>query len=174
MTYTPAPFTNSNFAGEKINQPQTYMQYDLAALQYMYGANYNTNAGDSVYTSSQTTGEMSINGVGQGAPSGQQDLCDHLGRRRHRYASTSATMPMESRSTCDRAQFSTFDQSQLANHLEYQGLTALAPGNIAMSLLYNNDGHSLIENATGGAGNDIFVGNVANNVLDGGAAAATR
>ncbi|RYY12712.1 MAG: hypothetical protein EON55_11740, partial [Alphaproteobacteria bacterium] len=40
MTYTPAPFTNSNFAGEKINQPQTYMQYDLAALQYMYGANY--------------------------------------------------------------------------------------------------------------------------------------
>ena len=34
MTYTPAPFTNSNFAGEKINQPQTYMQYDLAALQY--------------------------------------------------------------------------------------------------------------------------------------------
>ena len=34
MTYTPAPFTNSNFAGEKINQPQTYMQYDMAALQY--------------------------------------------------------------------------------------------------------------------------------------------
>ena len=34
MTYTPAPGT-SGFAGEKSNQPQTYMQYDLAALQYM-------------------------------------------------------------------------------------------------------------------------------------------
>ena len=57
MTYTPAPGTGG-FAGEKINQPQTYMQYDLAALQYMYGANYTTNATDSVYTFSQTTGEM--------------------------------------------------------------------------------------------------------------------
>ncbi|HYJ84419.1 MAG TPA: M10 family metallopeptidase C-terminal domain-containing protein, partial [Allosphingosinicella sp.] len=69
MTYTPAPFTNSNFAGEKVNQPQTYMQYDIAALQYLYGANFSTNNGDSVYTFSETTGEMFINGVGQGAPS---------------------------------------------------------------------------------------------------------
>ncbi|RYF13126.1 MAG: hypothetical protein EOO77_16140, partial [Oxalobacteraceae bacterium] len=72
MTYTPAPFTNSNFAGEKINQPQTYMQYDLAALQYLYGANYSTNSGDSVYTFSQATGEMFINGAGQGVPSGNK------------------------------------------------------------------------------------------------------
>ena len=42
-----------------------------------------------------------------------------------------------------------------------------------MSLLYNNDGRSLIENAKGGTGNDIFVGNVANNVLDGGAGSDT-
>ena len=167
MTYTPAPFTNSNFAGEKMNQPQTYMQYDLAALQYMYGANYTTNAGNSVYTWSQTTGEMSINGVGQGAPSGNKIFAtiwdgggiDTLDLSNYANGVTVDLRP---------GQFSTFDQSQLANHLEYQGLTALAPGNIAMSLLYNNDSHSLIENATGGAGNDIFVGNVANNVLDGG------
>jgi hypothetical protein len=60
------------FAGEKISQPQTYMQYDVAALQYLYGANFNTNSGDSVYTFSQTTGEMFINGVGQGAPAGNR------------------------------------------------------------------------------------------------------
>jgi hypothetical protein len=42
-----------------------------------------------------------------------------------------------------------------------------------MSLLYNNDARSLIENATGGTGNDIFVGNTANNVLDGGAGSDT-
>jgi serralysin len=44
--------------------------YDIAALQDIYGANYSTNAGDSVYKWSPTTGEMFINGVGQGAPAG--------------------------------------------------------------------------------------------------------
>lgn len=172
MTYTPAPFTNSNFAGEKINQPQTYMQYDLAALQYLYGANYNTNSGDSVYTFSQTTGEMFINGVGQGAPAGNKIFLtvwdgggnDTIDASNYANGVTIDLRPGE---------FSTVDQAQLANSLAYQNLTSLAPGNIAMSLLYNNDTRSLIENAKGGAGNDIFVGNTANNVLDGGAGSDT-
>jgi Ca2+-binding RTX toxin-like protein len=168
MTYTPAPFTNSNFAGEKINQPQTYMQYDLAALQYMYGANYTTNAGDTVYTFSQTTGEMFVNGVGQGAPSGNKiflTVWDGGGNDTINVSNYSNGVTVDLRP----GEFSTFDQSQLANSLAYQGLTSLAPGNIAMSLLYNNDSRSLIENAVGGAGNDVLVGNTANNILDGGA-----
>ncbi|RYD25129.1 MAG: hemolysin, partial [Lysobacteraceae bacterium] len=168
MTYTPAPFTNSNFAGEKVNQPQTYMQYDLAALQYMYGANYTTNAGDTVYTFSQTTGEMFVNGVGQGAPSGNKiflTVWDGGGNDTINASNYSNGITVDLRP----GEFSTFDQSQLANSLAYQGLTSLAPGNIAMSLLYNNDTRSLIENATGGAGNDVLVGNSANNILDGGA-----
>ena len=48
---------------------QTYMVDDIAALQYMYGANFNTNAGNTVYTWSPTTGETFIDGVGQGASS---------------------------------------------------------------------------------------------------------
>jgi Ca2+-binding RTX toxin-like protein len=172
MTYTPAPFTNSNFAGEKINQPQTYMQYDLAALQYMYGANYTTNAGDSVYTFSQTTGEMFINGVGQGAPSGNKiflTVWDGGGNDTIDASNYSNGVTIDLRP----GEFSTVDQSQLANSLAYQGLTSLAPGNIAMSLLYNNDARSLIENAKGGEGNDVFVGNIANNILDGGAGSDT-
>ena len=43
---------------------------DIAALQRMYGANYNHNSGDTVYGWSSSTGEISINGVGQGAPGG--------------------------------------------------------------------------------------------------------
>src|SRR5947199_8886604 len=39
-----------------------------AALQKMYGANYIFNSSDSVYSWTSTTGEMSINAVGQGAP----------------------------------------------------------------------------------------------------------
>lgn len=171
MTYTPAPGTGG-FAGEKINQPQTYMQYDLAALQYMYGANYTTNATDSVYTFSQTTGEMFINGIGQGAPSGNKIFAtiwdgggnDTIDASNYANGVTIDLRPGE---------FSTVDQAQIANNTAYQNLTNLAPGNIAMSLLYNNDARSLIENAKGGAGNDVFVGNTANNVLDGGAGSDT-
>ena len=44
------------------------MMLDIAAIQYMYGANFNSNAGNTVYTFSTTTGEMFIDGVGQGTP----------------------------------------------------------------------------------------------------------
>jgi Ca2+-binding RTX toxin-like protein len=172
MTYTPAPFTNSNFAGEKINQPQTYMQYDLAALQYLYGANFNTNNGDSVYTFSQTTGEMFINGIGQGAPSGNKiflTIWDGGGNDTIDASNYANGVTIDLRP----GEFSTVDQAQLANSLAYQNLVSLAPGNFAMSLLYNNDVRSLIENAKGGVGNDIFIGNSANNVLDGGAGSDT-
>ena len=171
MTYTPAPGTGG-FAGDKINQPQTYMQYDLAALQYLYGANYTTNATDSVYTFNQTTGEMFINGVGQGAPSGNKifsTIWDGGGNDTIDASNYANGVTIDLRP----GQFSTVDQAQLANNTAYQNITTLAPGNIAMSLLYNNDARSLIENAKGGAGNDVFVGNTANNVLDGGAGSDT-
>ena len=172
MTYTPAPFTNSNFAGEKISQPQSYMQYDLAALQYMYGANFNTNSGDSTYTFSNTTGEMFINGVGQGAPSANKiflTIWDGGGNDTIDASNYSGGVTIDLRP----GEFSTVDQGQLVNNLAYQNLLNLAPGNFAMSLLYNNDSRSLIENAKGGTGNDIFVGNTANNILDGGAGSDT-
>ncbi|MET1110864.1 MAG: M10 family metallopeptidase C-terminal domain-containing protein, partial [Allosphingosinicella sp.] len=172
MTYTPAPFTNSNFAGDKISQPQTYMQYDIAALQYMYGANFNTNSGDSVYTFSQTTGEMFINGVGQGAPAGNNiflTIWDGGGNDTIDASNYANGVTIDLRP----GEFSTVDQAQLVNSLTLQNLVSLAPGNFAMALLYNNDSRSLIENAKGGIGNDIFVGNTANNVLDGGAGSDT-
>ncbi|MBB5700132.1 DUF4214 domain-containing protein [Sphingomonas yantingensis] len=171
MTYTPAPGTGG-FAGEKINQPQTYMQYDLAALQYMYGANYTTNATDSVYTFSQTTGEMFINGVGQGAPTGNKiflTIWDGGGNDTIDASNYANGVTVDLRP----GQFSTVDQAQLADSTAYQGYTTLAPGNIAMSLLYNNDTRSLIENAKGGSGNDVLIGNTANNVLDGGSGSDT-
>src|SRR3712207_1266270 len=133
----------------------------------MYGADFTTNATDSVYTFSQTTGEMFINGVSQGDPSGNKILMtiwDGGGNDTIDASNYAGGVTVDLRP----GEFSTFDPAQLANRLALQNLTAMAPGNIAMSLLYNNDGRSLIENATGGAGNDIFVGNSADNVLDGG------
>ena len=42
------------------------MMQDIAALQYLYGANFEED--DSRYTFDAKTGEMSINGKGQGKP----------------------------------------------------------------------------------------------------------
>ena len=42
------------------------MTYDIAAAQHMYGANFSTNSGNTTYSWSPTTGEMLINGLGQG------------------------------------------------------------------------------------------------------------
>jgi serralysin len=47
---------------------QTYMMYDIAALQYMYGANFNQVGQNNTYTWSSTTGAEFINGVSQGTP----------------------------------------------------------------------------------------------------------
>ena len=43
---------------------------DIATLQYLYGADFTTNSGDTVYTWSATTGETFINGVSKGATFG--------------------------------------------------------------------------------------------------------
>ncbi|MGH6979409.1 MAG: M10 family metallopeptidase C-terminal domain-containing protein, partial [Brevundimonas sp.] len=168
MTYTTTPGV-SGFGGDKANQPQTYMQFDIAALQYMYGANFNTNAGASIYTWSETTGEMFINGVGQGAPGTNkiyQTIWDGDGVDTYDFSNYNNGISVDLRPGA----FSLFSQDQLANNTAaINGAARYAPGNVANALLYNNDVRSLIENATGGAGNDSMIGNVANNVLTGGA-----
>jgi len=63
-SYVGAPLTG--YTASQGSYPVGLMIDDIAAIQYMYGANYNTNSGNTVYKWSTTTGEMSINGVGQG------------------------------------------------------------------------------------------------------------
>ncbi|HET8726854.1 MAG TPA: M10 family metallopeptidase C-terminal domain-containing protein, partial [Alphaproteobacteria bacterium] len=68
MTYR--SFVGADLNGYTVQQgsfPTTPMLDDVAALQYMYGANYDTRAGDTVYSWSPTTGELSVDGAGQGA-----------------------------------------------------------------------------------------------------------
>ena len=48
--------------------PQTYMMYDIAALQYMYGANFNQVGHNNTYTWSATTGTEFVNGASLGTP----------------------------------------------------------------------------------------------------------
>jgi uncharacterized FAD-dependent dehydrogenase len=51
-----------------VHRPTSFMQDDIAALQYMYGANYNYRADDTTYSWNPMIGEMTVNGAAQGSP----------------------------------------------------------------------------------------------------------
>lgn len=159
----------TGYTAAQGSYPQTLMIDDIAAIQYMYGANYTTNSGDTVYTWSAITGEMSINGVGQGASTTStifQSLWDGGGVDTYDFSNYSTNLTVD----LNPGGWTTTSSSQLAT-LGFGGQKAR--GNIANAYLYNNNTASLIENAKGGSGNDTILGNQANNVLDGGSGSDT-
>ncbi len=159
---------SSGYTNEFDGFPQTLMQDDIAALQYMYGANFNYNSGDTVYSWSPTTGEMFVNGVGQGAPSANRiflTIWDGGGTDTYDFSNYTTNLTIS---------LSPGNWSTTSNDFAYQrpalgSGSYYPPGNIANAQLYQGDTRSLIENAKGGSGNDDIWGNSANNVLIGGA-----
>jgi VCBS repeat-containing protein len=169
-SYVGAPL--GGYTSGSSSYPQSLMMYDIAALQHMYGANYTTNAGDSVYQWSQTTGQMSINGVGQGVLAGNRiflTIWDGGGNDTYDFSNYTTTVDVDLRP----GEWTTASSAQLAS----LGSGHYAAGNIANALLFNNNTASLIENAVGGVGSDVltgnqahnrFTGNAGNDLLDGG------
>ena len=143
--------------------PQTLMMYDIAAVQALYGANYTTNGGDTIYRWNPNTGEMSVNGTGQGAPATNtvfMTLWDGGGNDTYDFSAYTADLKV----SLQPGEWTSLASAQLAN----LGNGHYATGNIANALLYKGNPASLIENAIGGSGNDILKGNAANNTLTGG------
>ncbi|WP_232628905.1 M10 family metallopeptidase [Methylobacterium sp. Leaf118] len=173
MSYRSDPANRDiTFEGDGFNQPQTFMQDDITALQFLYGADFGTHRGNTVYTWNAKTGEMAIDGVGQGAPTANtilMTLWDGNGVDTYNLSNYSTALSIDLRPGA----FSTFSVAQLANHQAYSGGHALAAGNVANALLYQDDVRSLIENVVGGSANDRILGNVAANRLDGGSGADT-
>ncbi|MDB5719436.1 MAG: hypothetical protein JWP15_54 [Alphaproteobacteria bacterium] len=169
MTYRSFPGASlDGYRNETFGYPQTYMMYDIAALQRMYGADFTTNAGDTVYSWSTTTGQMSINGVGQGMPGANRvfmTIWDGGGNDTYDLSNYGNPVTIDLRP----GEWTTTSQIQLAN----LGLGHMARGNVANALLYNNDPHSLIENAIGGAAGDTLIANQAVNHLTGNGGADT-
>jgi serralysin len=153
------------YTNETWGYPQSLMMYDVAALQHLYGANYAINSGNTTYSWSPTTGEMFINGVGQGAPGGNrifQTIWDGGGTDTYDFSNYSTNLKVDLRP----GQWTTTSAEQLAK-LHYDG-SEVAIGNIANALLFDGDQSSLIENAKGGSGDDVIRGNWADNKLWGG------
>ena len=143
---------------------QTYMIDDIATLQYIYGANFNSHAGNTAYTWSPLTGEMSIDGIAQGAATtntAYAAIWDGNGTDTYDLSNYTTALSIDLRP----GEWSLLSAAQLAN----LGSGNLAHGNISNAHLYlNSDTRSLIENATGGTGNDTLRGNSAANTLTGG------
>ncbi|TXI20605.1 MAG: protease [Nitrosomonas sp.] len=146
---------------------QTLMMYDIAAIQHMYGARFDTNSGNSNYTFSTASGEMFINGDGQGIPYTNtifRTIWDGGGIDTFDFSnySTNLTIDLTPGSWTDLDVGGNFQRAYLGNG-------HYARAQVFNALQFNNDVRSLIENAQGGSGNDTITGNAANNTLHGGA-----
>ena len=85
MTYRSYVGSDAKYVyNEQWGYAQTFMMYDIAALQHMYGADFGANYGNTTYTWNPTTGASYVNGVLAIAPGRQPHLPDDLGRQRPR------------------------------------------------------------------------------------------
>lgn len=166
-SYVGGPLTG--YTNEAYGYPQTYMANDILALQTLYGANYTTQSGSTVYTWSPTTGQEFINGVGQLAPGGgvggsanriYETVWDGGGVDTYDLSNYTTNLSIN----LNPGASSVFSTVQLAN----LGNGHYASGNVYNAYLYNGDVRSYIDNAIGGSGNDTILGNAIANVLNGG------
>ncbi|HEX8667785.1 MAG TPA: M10 family metallopeptidase C-terminal domain-containing protein [Allosphingosinicella sp.] len=153
----------SGYGNETWGFAQTFMMYDIAALQQMYGADFTFNGGNSIYTWNATTGAFLINGAVQWTPGGNRvfmTIWDGGGTDTYDLSNYSGGVKIDLRP----GEWTTTSKVQLAD----LGDAHYARGNVANALLYNDDPRSLIENAIGGAGADVITANGATNRLTGG------
>lgn len=157
---------------------QTLMMYDIAALQRMYGPNWAENSSDSTYTFDLLTGEMSINGVGQGASTANiifRTVWDGDGVDTYDLSNftTKLLIDLSSGSYSDFDVDGTAQRAKLNSGYgsdgtwEGESAEVYASGHLYNALQFEGNKKSLIENATGGSANDKLIGNGVDNVLIG-------
>lgn len=163
MSYRAYPGASTfGYTNESWGYAQSFMMLDIAALQQMYGADYTTNSGDTVYSWSPTSGVTKVNGGDAISPGGNRifaTIWDGGGNDTYDLSAFSTGVKVD----LAPGAFSVFSSLQLAK----LGTGTFAHGNIYNALQHKNDPRSLIENAKGGSGNDTLRGNQADNRLQG-------
>ncbi len=153
----------NGYTNDTWDYAQSYMMLDIAALQYLYGANFTTNAGDTIYSWTPGSGITSVDGrnaINPGADCIFATVWDGGGIDTYDLSAYASDLAID----LAPGAASLFDAAQLAR----LGAGLYASGNIYNALLYRDDLRSLIENALGGTGDDRISGNVADNALNGG------
>jgi len=150
--------------------PQSWMMLDIRALQYLYGADYTTNAGATVYAFDDITGAMSINGVSQGTPSAKilfRTIWDGGGNDTYDFSAygpgRQMAIDLQAGGWTDVDADSNFQAAYLGGGPN----GGFARGQVFNALMVGGDTRSLIENAIGGAGADTITGNEVGNHLEG-------
>ncbi len=168
MTYRSYVGSDAKYVyNEQWGYAQTFMMYDIAALQHMYGADFGANYGNTTYTWNPATGASYVNGVLAIAPGGNrifQTIWDGNGHDSYDLSNYSTNLDIN----LNPGSHSTFSTAQLA-YLGGGPNGGYARGNVFNALQYHGDPSSLIEMAMGGSGADRIVGNAAANTLIGNA-----
>ncbi|MDY6783634.1 MAG: M10 family metallopeptidase, partial [Cyanobacteriota bacterium] len=155
----------NGYSNEAYGYAQSLMMYDIRAIQQMYGASFTHNSSNTTYTFSTTTGEMFVNGIGQGRPGANRifrTIWDGNGIDTYNFSNytTNLSINLAPGTWSDLNIGGNFQRS-------YLGGGNYARGHVFNALQYNDDTRSLIENARGGSGDDIIRGNDADNYLYG-------
>lgn len=139
------------------------MMSDIAALQHMYGADFTTNSGNTVYKWTPGSGVTFVNGAAGISPGANRifaTIWDGGGNGTYDLSAYSTALKIDLRP----GKASTFSIDQLA-WLGGGPNYGFAAGNIFNALQYRGDTRSLIENVKGGSAGDAITGNQAANVL---------
>jgi serralysin len=133
-------FDESNTTTSFNSYPDTLMLYDILAMQQLYGVNTTTRAGNTVYGFGSNAGAV-------------YDFAQN----------TDPVMSIWDAGGIDTINASGFSQAQFIDLTagRFSSIGGMV-GNV--SIAYG----AVIENATGGSGNDTLLGNAASNVLNGG------
>lgn len=160
--YSHQASSGSGYTNEYWGYAQSAMQYDVAALQALYGVNTSHNLGDTTYSWSSTTGAMLVNGVAQEAAGSNRifsTLWDAGGRDRIDLTNYSedAVLDLNEGGVLS---FSSLQKAQLQAGI-------YAEGNVYLSLDPDQAHSGLIEEIKAGSGDDLITGNVLRNRLIG-------
>ncbi|PJN95172.1 hypothetical protein CNY89_10065, partial [Amaricoccus sp. HAR-UPW-R2A-40] len=152
MTYRSYPGSPGSFYTNALyDGPQSFMMADIAALQYMYGADFRTNSGDTTYRWTPGAGTTFVDGQAAITPGGDRiflTVWDGGGRDTYDLSAYSSDLAID----LAPGGYSTFSSGQRAD----LGGGYLARGNVYNALQYRGDARSLIENAVGGSGADLL------------------
>ena len=143
--YTGAGYIYKSLGGGsysyQVVRPSTPMLYDIAAMQFLYGANMTSHTGNDTYTVSNTVGELKT--IWDAGGTDTFDL---------------STQTLSQIINLNAGQFSSVGVKQTSP----TGPLSSASNNVAIA--YN----VVIEKAIGGSGDDPIIGNGASNSLKGG------
>jgi serralysin len=164
--------TNGATVARDGSSPQSYMMYDIAALQALYGANFSKVGTAETYTW-DSTGRQFINGAQ--APNTGVSTTNMIFTTVWTQGATVtydfSNFSQDQIADLRPGSWSRFSDSQLADlNADVPANTTgfIAQGNVYNALLYQGDMRSLVANLITGSGNDKLVGNDRDNVLTAG------